>query len=68
MGQMGDGGYLTPPLLRSVGVGLWNIGLFEQTCGVWRSISGFEGVVQFYMPVLGEGELGGGVYFIGQGG
>ena len=50
-----------PPLVRSVGVGLWHGGLCELTCCVWRSVSGFEGVVQFYMPVLGEDEFGGGV-------
>ena len=42
-----------PPLVRSVGVGLWHGGLCELTCCVWRSVSGFDGVVQFYMRVLG---------------
>ena len=45
---------IDPFLVRSVGVtGLWHGGLCELTCCVWRSVSGFEGVVQFYMPVLG---------------
>ena len=57
---------IDPFLVRSVGVtGLWHGGLCELTCCVWHSISGFEGVVQFDMPVLGEGEFGGGVDFIG---
>jgi hypothetical protein len=67
-GAMGDSGYRSPPV-RSVGVkGLWHGGLCEIACCVWRSMSGFEEVAQFYMLILGEGEFGGGVYFIGQGG
>ena len=52
MGQMGDGGYRCPPWALVRSVGLWHGGL----CELWRSVSGFEGVVQFYMfymPVLG---------------
>ena len=64
---------IDPPRSARLGLkgffsGLWHGGLCEIACCVWRSMSGFEEVAQFYMPILGEGEFGGGVYFIGLGG
>ena len=42
-----------PPLVRSVGVGLWHGGLWELTCCVWRSISRFGGL---YSSICRSGE------------
>ena len=65
MGQLADSGYRFPPGPLGWVKELRHGGLCELRCCVRHSISQLDGVAQFYVPVLGKAEFGGGVYFIG---